>query len=54
MKNSYDIVFALAVFEHFSQNDLKQSASVISKMLTKNGRLIITVPESKVDNILFF
>ena len=54
MKNSYDIVFALAVFEHFSQNDLKQSASVISKMLTKNGRLIITVPESKVDDILFF
>jgi len=54
MKNSYDVVFALAVFEHFSQNDLKQSASVISKMLTKNGRLIITVPESKVDDILFF
>ena len=52
MQGSYDAIFALAVFEHFSENDVRQSASVISRMLSPDGRLIITVPHPFVDNIL--
>ena len=52
MQGSYDAVFALAVFEHFSQEDIQQSASIISRMLSPKGRLIITVPHPLVDKIL--
>lgn len=52
MQGQYDAVFALAVFEHFTENDLQQSASVISRMLSPKGRLIITVPHPFVDKIL--
>jgi 2-polyprenyl-3-methyl-5-hydroxy-6-metoxy-1,4-benzoquinol methylase len=52
MQGKYDAVFALAVFEHFAENDLQQSASVISRMLSPGGRLIITVPHPFVDRIL--
>lgn len=52
MKGTYDAIFALAVFEHFTENDIKQSASVISKMLSPKGRLILTVPHPFVDKIL--
>lgn len=48
----YDAIFALAVFEHFSEVDIHKSASTIEKMLSKNGRLIITVPDKFVDKIL--
>lgn len=48
----YDAVFAFAVFEHFTEADLRTSASVIAKMLSANGRLIITVPHPFVDKIL--
>jgi 2-polyprenyl-3-methyl-5-hydroxy-6-metoxy-1,4-benzoquinol methylase len=48
----YDAVFALAVFEHFSESDLRESAYAISKMLSKDGRLIVTVPHPFVDKIL--
>lgn len=49
---SYDTIFALAVFEHFSENDLRESATVIHNMLTPEGRLIITIPHPIVDRIL--
>ena len=52
MQGTYDAIFALAVFEHFSENDIQQSASVISRMLSSEGRLIITVPHPFVDKIL--
>lgn len=52
MQGSYDVIFALAVFEHFSEEDLRQSASVISRMLSPEGRLIVTVPSPFVDRIL--
>lgn len=52
MQNTYDAIFALAVFEHFSEKDIQQSASVISRMLSPGGRLIITVPHPFVDKIL--
>lgn len=52
MQGRYDAIFALAVFEHFSENDIRQSATVISRMLAPKGRLIITVPHPFVDKIL--
>jgi 2-polyprenyl-3-methyl-5-hydroxy-6-metoxy-1,4-benzoquinol methylase len=51
-QQSYDAIFALAVFEHFTESDIKESARVISKMLSPNGRLILTVPHPFVDEIL--
>lgn len=52
MQGTYDAIFALAVFEHFSEKDIQQSAFVISRMLSPKGRLIITVPHPFVDKIL--
>jgi 2-polyprenyl-3-methyl-5-hydroxy-6-metoxy-1,4-benzoquinol methylase len=52
MQGAYDAIFALAVFEHFSENDIQQAASVISRMLSPQGRLILTVPHPFVDKIL--
>lgn len=52
MRGAYDAIFALAVFEHFSERDIRQSASVIARMLSPEGRLIITVPHPFVDKIL--
>ncbi|QCB46343.1 hypothetical protein [Hydrogenophaga sp. PAMC20947] len=50
--DTYDAIFALAVFEHFSEDDLIKSSQRISEMLTDNGRLIVTVPHPFVDKIL--
>jgi 2-polyprenyl-3-methyl-5-hydroxy-6-metoxy-1,4-benzoquinol methylase len=52
IQGTYDAIFALAVFEHFSEKDIQQSASVIARMLSPEGRLIITVPHPFVDKIL--
>jgi 2-polyprenyl-3-methyl-5-hydroxy-6-metoxy-1,4-benzoquinol methylase len=52
LSGKYDVIFALAVFEHFSELDIKQSVNVIPKMLSPRGRLIITVPHPFVDLIL--
>jgi 2-polyprenyl-3-methyl-5-hydroxy-6-metoxy-1,4-benzoquinol methylase len=51
-KVQYDVIFALAVFEHFTEDDLIKSSLRISEMLTESGRLIVTVPHPFVDNIL--
>ena len=48
----FDVVFALAVFEHFTLDDLNASAKTISQMLGDGGQLIVTVPHPKVDLIL--
>lgn len=48
----YDVFFALAVFEHFTEDDLDKSSLMISKMLSENGLLIVTVPHPFVDKIL--
>ena len=52
MQGIYDVIFALAVFEHFTEKDIRQSATVISRMLSPEGRLIITMPHHFVDKIL--
>lgn len=48
----YDAIFALAVFEHFSEQDINSSAKIIPHILSPQGRLIVTVPHPIVDNIL--
>ena len=48
----YDAIFALAVFEHFTEEDLIESSQKISEMLSSGGRLIVTVPHPFVDKIL--
>jgi 2-polyprenyl-3-methyl-5-hydroxy-6-metoxy-1,4-benzoquinol methylase len=52
LKGAYDVIFGLAVFEHFSEDALEASALTIREMLSKNGRLIVTVPHPFVDRIL--
>lgn len=52
MQGNYDAIFALAVFEHFSDADIQHTAQVIPKMLSSQGRLIVTVPHPFVDKIL--
>lgn len=54
MQSSYDAIFALAVLEHFAGSDIRQSASVIARMLSPKGKLIITIPHLFVDKILHF
>jgi len=52
IQGSYDAIFALAVFEHFSDDDLISSAQEINNILSSKGKLIITVPHPFVDKIL--
>ena len=52
LKQTYDAIFSLAVFEHFTDADLKDTAKTVRKMLKPNGRLIVTVPHPFVDKII--
>jgi 2-polyprenyl-3-methyl-5-hydroxy-6-metoxy-1,4-benzoquinol methylase len=51
-RGKYDAIFALSVFEHFTENDLIRSSQKISDLLSDKGRLIVTVPHPFVDKIL--
>lgn len=51
-RGPYDAIFALAVFEHFSEKDLIEASNRIPEMLSDRGRLIVTVPHPFVDTIL--
>jgi 2-polyprenyl-3-methyl-5-hydroxy-6-metoxy-1,4-benzoquinol methylase len=51
-QGAYDAIFALAVFEHFTEKDLIESSHRIAEMLSDRGRLIVTVPHPFVDTIL--
>lgn len=51
-RGPYDAIFALAVFEHFTEEDLIKSSQKIAEMLSDNGKLIVTVPHPLVDKIL--
>lgn len=48
----FDAVVMLAVVEHIPVETLKQMAVAIESRLNPAGRLIITVPDPKVDKIL--
>jgi hypothetical protein len=51
-QQKYDVIFALAVFEHFTEEALENSSKKIAEMLTDQGLLIVTVPHPFVDKIL--
>lgn len=51
-ESSYDTIFALAVFEHFPEEDMRDTVSLIHRILASRGRLIVTVPHPFVDKIL--
>ena len=51
-QQKYDAIFALAVFEHFTEEALENSSKKIAEMLTDQGLLIVTVPHPFVDKIL--
>jgi 2-polyprenyl-3-methyl-5-hydroxy-6-metoxy-1,4-benzoquinol methylase len=51
-RGPYDAIFALAVFEHFTEIDLIRSSQKISEMLSNDGKLIVTIPHPFVDKIL--
>lgn len=52
VNDTYDVISGLAVFEHFSEEDLQKSATVLAKMLSPQGLIIITIPHPFVDKIL--
>ena len=49
---TFDAIVALAVVEHVPRDALEVWAKVIPDLLTPGGRLIITTPSPKVDEIL--
>jgi len=48
----FDVITMLAVLEHIQPEDQTKVAEGVIKHLKKDGRLIITVPDKKVDNII--
>lgn len=48
----YDAVFALAVFEHFTDDELVLARDRLPDLLGTHGRLVATVPHPVVDAIL--
>lgn len=48
----YDVITMLAVLEHINYEEQLVVAEGMKKHLKPNGRLIITVPDAKVDKIL--
>lgn len=49
---TYDVITLFAVLEHIPTNEINRFAKAISNHLKPGGKLIITVPDTKVDNIL--
>jgi SAM-dependent methyltransferase len=52
LRGPYDAVFALAVFEHLDDQELRAARAVLPELLKPGGRLIVTVPHPLVDRIL--
>lgn len=52
LRGPYDAVFALAVFEHLDDEELRAARAVLPELLKPGGRLIVTVPHPFVDRIL--
>lgn len=52
MRGPYDAIFSLAVFEHLTDEDLRNARAALPVLLKPGGRLIVTVPHPFVDRIL--
>lgn len=48
----FDVVAALAVLEHVSEQDHSEFAARCSNVLRSGGRLVVTVPSPRVDDLL--
>jgi 2-polyprenyl-3-methyl-5-hydroxy-6-metoxy-1,4-benzoquinol methylase len=48
----FDVAAALAVVEHVPQQDQPAFATGCARFLKSGGRLVVTVPSSRVDDIL--
>ncbi|MES2654755.1 MAG: class I SAM-dependent methyltransferase [Bacteroidota bacterium] len=46
-ENKYDLIIARDVFEHFTRQDFFEALIVIKKALSKNGKLVIQVPNGE-------
>lgn len=53
-ETKYDVITLLAVLEHIPAADIKKFVENINFFLKKDGLVIISVPDSKVDYILSF
>jgi 2-polyprenyl-3-methyl-5-hydroxy-6-metoxy-1,4-benzoquinol methylase len=49
---SFDVVAALAVVEHIPEKDQSEFAAGCARALRSGGRLVITVPSPRVDDLL--
>lgn len=49
---TFDVVVMLAVVEHISDYELRKWGAAVPKILSPQGRLIITTPSPMVDHIL--
>lgn len=48
----YNVIYSLAVFEHLTESDFLLARSMLPRLLSPGGRLIISVPHPFVDHIL--
>lgn len=48
----FDVVAALAVVEHIPEKDQQAFATAAADQLRSGGRLVVTVPSSRVDDVL--
>lgn len=51
---SFDVITALAVFEHLSEEERPFFVQSIKQKLRPGGRIILTIPNKQVDHILKF
>ena len=51
-QHQYDLIFAIAVFEHFPEERLTDAINTLTAMIAPQGRIILTVPQPAVDYIV--
>lgn len=51
-QNQYDLIFGLAVFEHFPEASLPAVVRTLTAMLAPQGRVVLTIPQPVVDYLV--
>lgn len=52
IKNKFDIITVLAVFEHIPENEIEQFVLSCKERLNSGGKIILTIPHPFVDFLL--